>query len=174
MKAKYLILTSLLGLTPLIGISGTATAEFENVEAFTDFSVSGMTEEKTLNIFEPELERELERIGDKYLAEGETLVITFTDIDMAGDIQPWRNRTNSDIRYVEPVYPPRLKFKYVLTDAEGNVLKEGEASESDLAFQMNIGASVKGNSMNFYYELELLSDWARNTLGKRDSDSGGD
>ena len=174
MKTLNLIFFTLLGLSPLAGICGTATAEFENPEEFTDFSVSGMSEEKTLNIFQDELEPELQRLADKYLAEGETLTLTFTDIDMAGDIQPWRNRTNSDIRYVEAIYPPRLKFSFTLADTEGNILKEGEAAESDLGFQMNINASVRGQHMSFFYELELLSDWARKELGQRGVDSGGD
>ncbi|NDV62030.1 DUF3016 domain-containing protein [Puniceicoccales bacterium CK1056] len=174
MKTMNIIFSALLGLSPLAGICGTATADFANPEDFTDFSVSGMSEEKTLNIFEGELEQELERIADKYLAEGETLTLVFTDIDMAGDIQPWRNRTNSDIRYVEAIYPPRLQFSYSLADADGNILKEGEAIESDLGFQMNISASVRGKNMSFFYELELLSDWARKELGHKDVDSSGD
>lgn len=174
MKATKLILAGLLALAPLSGVCATATAEFENPEEFTDFSVSGMTEQKSLKVFQDELEPALERIAEKYLSDGETLVITFTDIDMAGDIQPWRNRNNADIRYIEAIYPPRLKFTYVLTDADGNVVKEGDTSESDLAFQMNVAANVRGQHMSFFYELELLNDWARKELGRRDSDSGND
>ena len=174
MKTLPLILGSLLAVVPIAVYAGTATAEFADVSEFTDFSVNGMTEEKTLKIFERELADELEKISNKYLAEGETLVITFTDIDMAGDIQPWRNRTNSDIRYIESIYPPRLKFTYVLSDAGGEVLEEGDVSESDLGFQLNAASSVKGRHMSFFYELELLSDWARNSLKKKDAGSTGD
>lgn len=172
MKSNNWILMCLLANLPLIGFGGAVSAEFEGVEEYTDFSVSGLSEEKTLPIFQRELAEELERIGSRYLAEGETLALTFTDIDMAGDIQPWRNKTNSDIRYVEAIYPPRLKFRYVLADTDGAIIKEGEASVSDLAFQMNISANVRANSMSFFYELELLSDWARNILRDRTTDSG--
>jgi hypothetical protein len=170
---KKLQLTSLLTalLVPVFTSAGTMTAEFEDVDNFTDFSVNGLSEEKTLKIFQAELDKELESLGGKYLAEDETLVIRFTDIDMAGDIQPWRNTYNADIRYVEAVYPPRLKFTYTLKNGEGEVLDEGEASITDLSFQMNSAASFRANSETFYYETTLLRDWMRKTMRKAGSDS---
>jgi hypothetical protein len=168
-------LTSLFAafLLPVFASAGTMTAEFEDVDNFTDFSVNGLSEERTLKMFKTELDKELEFLGGKYLAEGETLVIRFTDIDMGGDIQPWRNRYNADIRYVEAVYPPRLKFTYSLKNAEGEILDEGEVSISDLSFQMNATASFRVNSETFYYETTLLRDWMRKTFRKTSSESEG-
>jgi hypothetical protein len=140
--------------------------EFEGVEDYTDFSVSGMSEEKTLPIFKGEMEDTLERMARKYLAEGRTLSLVFTDIDMAGDIQPWRNRHNADIRYVEPIYPPRLKFRFTLKDAEGSVIAEGEESISDLSFQMSSTAAMRSAFNQFHYESELLESWFRSTFRK--------
>jgi hypothetical protein len=138
--------------------------EFKDVDDYTDFSVNGLSEEKTLGIFESELEDELDRFAKKYLPEGYALSITFTNIDMAGDIQPWRNRHNADIRYVERIYPPRLAFSYVLKDTEGTVVSEGEESISDLAFDMNIIAPMRSRHTSFFYETTLLGDWMRKTF----------
>jgi hypothetical protein len=145
--------------------------EFENVKDFTDFSISGLSEEKTLRIFQAELDDALPQFAEKHLRGGERLVIRFTDVDMAGDIQPWRNSTNADIRYVEAIYPPRLKFRYQLTDSEGAVVDEGEDSISDMAFQMSTAAVFRGRFQHFAYELELLESWMRKTFGKRGSES---
>lgn len=164
MKAysKYIVLA--VALFPLSGLAGTMQAEFENFEDFTDFSVYGLSETKTLRIFKAELEPVLEELAEKYLAEEETLNILFTDIDMAGDIQPWRNTSNADIRYIEAVYPPRLKFSYSLQNADGETIMEGEESISDLGFQMNTIAPIRNRYMHFFYETTLLKDWMRKTF----------
>lgn len=170
MKTQTLLI-SLAGLfIPALAPAGTITAEYPDVTEFTDFSLSGLSEEKTLKIFQAELEPVLEKLAKKYLAEDESLVIRFTDIDMAGDIQPWRNRHNADIRYVEAIYPPRLKFTYVRTGQDGVVLDEGEASLSDLAFQMNATASIRAHNENFFFETTLLEDWMRKTARQAKSE----
>lgn len=174
MKTKYLVTTlPILLLGSFAMQAGTIKADFEDIDNYRDFSVYGLSEEKTLSIFKAELEDELENLSEKYLAGDETLTITFTDIDMAGDIQPWRNTNNADIRYVESIYPPRLEFRYTLTDADGKVLDEGQASISDLAFQMNTSAVIKGRYESFFYEMELLRDWMRKTFRDRKSHSDG-
>ena len=173
MKTMKLVslLTALL--LPMASASASSiVAEFEGVEKYTDFSVSGLSEVKTLSIFQSELEDELERFARKYIPEGQTLTIVFTDIDMAGDIQPWRNRHNADIRYVEAVYIPRLSFRYQLADGDGNMIAEGEESIADLAFQHSVIAPMKTQYMNFYYETNLLGDWIRKTMRKISADSG--
>jgi len=161
-KAISLATALMIPLTSLT--AGTIVATYEDVENFTDFSVSGLRETKTLKIFESELDSELERFARKYIDEGSTLEIVFTNIDMAGDIQPWRNRHNADIRYIERIYPPRLAFRYALKDADGTILDEGEASISDLAFDMSVIAPIRSQSMNFFYETNLLGDWIRKTM----------
>jgi hypothetical protein len=165
---KYLYLFAIVSLSATLLNAQEIILQFEDVDSFTDFSVYGMTEEKTLDLFEAEIDDTLTSLEKKYLKEGQTMVITFTDIDMAGDIQPWRNRYDADIRYVEDVYPPRLKFTYTLTDSEGKVLKEGEDSISDLAYLWNSLAAIKTRYNNFFYETTLLEDWFRKNFKKND------
>lgn len=171
MKTKFLTSIIFIATAPLFSLAGSIETEFEGYEEYTDFSVYGLSEEKTLRIFKAEFKPLLDKLGERYLGEGETLKLRFTDIDMAGDIQPWRNYTNADIRYVEAVYPPRLKFTYSLMDADGEVVMEGEESISDLAFQMNTTAVIRNRYEHFFYEAELLEDWARKTLRERKKES---
>lgn len=175
MKTIKLIPLTTAILLPVATISaGEIVTEFQDVEKYTDFSVSGLSEKKTLSIFESELESELKRFSSKYLAEGQKLTITFTDIDMAGDIQPWRNRHNADIRYVESIYVPRLAFTYTLVDSDGSVITEGEESIADLAFQHNVVGPMKTQYANFFYEIDLLGDWIRKTFRQKKSDESGE
>jgi hypothetical protein len=140
------------------------TVDFEGVEDYTDFSISGMTELKTLPLLQGELEGDLESWAKKYLKDDQSLHITITDIDMAGDIQPWRNRYNADIRYIEQIYVPRMKVRYALKDGAGKVLAEGEDTFADLSFQTNTLAPMRTNWENFFYERTLLGDWIRRTF----------
>ena len=39
--------------------------------------------------------------------EGDKLTITFTDIDLAGDFEPWRGPQWDEVRIVKAIYPPR-------------------------------------------------------------------
>jgi len=147
----------------MLGLVASAEMRFEfaDVNDFTDFSLSGMSESKTRAVFEGELKRFAKDKNDKYLAEGEVLTVRFLDIDMAGDIQPWRNPMAQDIRYVESIYIPRIHLSYVLTDAEGNEVAKGEEKLTDLAFMNDLRLRVMQTTYSFPYELNLLEDWLR-------------
>ena len=165
MKTLNAFLTVATALTSVaIAQAGTINVEFQEVDKYTDFSVSGLSEEKTLGIFESELEGELKRFSERYIVGDYTLLIVFKDIDMAGDIQPWRNRHSADIRYIERVYPPRMELAYTLTDADGKVVAEGEETIADIAFDFNILAPIRSQSMSFFYEINMLEDWIRKTF----------
>lgn len=147
------------GTLPLF--AGNVEVQYKDVESYRDFSVSGMSEEKTLPILKRELESVLERLGKKHVPEGYTFKMTITDIDMAGDVQPWRNRHNDDIRYVESIYPPRIKFDYQLLDNEGNVVAEDSVNYSDIGF-LYTNVSISRFNDPFHYEVNLVKDWFRN------------
>lgn len=162
MKIPYKFIALCLSLFGVSAIQAqTIVLAFDNPAAFTDLSLQGMSAERTLPIFEQEVSRELNRLAERSLQEGETLRITFKDIDMAGEIQPWRNRNNANIRYMENIFPPRLWITYQLLDAENNILQEGEARLTDMAFLMRV--DPVGRTLNFSHEIQLLRDWLRRT-----------
>src|SRR4051812_14829132 len=43
--------------------------------------------------------------GASVIGAGNKLTVTFTDIDLAGDFEPWRGSRWDDIRIVKPLYP---------------------------------------------------------------------
>lgn len=168
MKTKQtIILIATVMLTPMVSYGGKIEFSFGPVEDFRDFSVSGLTETRTLPLFEAEIAEEMESSAKKYLGEDETLHIHITDIDMAGDIQPWRNYRNADIRYIENLYPPRLKFTYEVKDGDGNITSSGEENIADLSFMMNVLAPMQSRQKNFFYESTLLRDWMRKNYRDR-------
>ena len=100
------------------------------------------------------------------VGEDRVLELTFKDVDMAGEIEPWRHPSFSDIRYVKGIYPPRMVFSYVLRDATGEEIASGEEKIRDLTFDFAINSI--GRSKTFFYELNMLEDWARTTLPRAD------
>ena len=84
---------------------------------------------------------------------------TITDIDMAGDFEPWRGPQFDDIRIIKDIYPPRIDLAFRLVDAEGNVAKEGKRELRDTAFLMRITMGTQTDTLR--HEKQLLDDWMR-------------
>ena len=139
---------------------------FDQPENFTDLKDSSMATEKGQQGYMDSFREYLQENAVRRLPEGQKLSITFTDIDMAGDFEPWRGPSAQDVRIVKAIYIPRLKFNYSITDAQGVVVKEGKANLADLNFQMNLATSIS-NSDSLRYEKHMLDDWMRSELGPK-------
>jgi hypothetical protein len=149
---------------------------FDHPEKFTDVKDSYMDTDKgrdsTLQLFKEYLQERAPR----FLTDGQTLAITFTDIDLAGEFEPQRGPDFNNVRIIKDIYPPRLTFTYKLTDASGVVLKEGQEKLVDLSFQMS--ATVIDNNDPLHYEKSMLRDWlnhqfkhAKKSASSRSADS---
>jgi hypothetical protein len=92
-----------------------------------------------------------------YLNAGQHLAVTLTDVDLAGEVEPWRD-PGSNVRYVKEIYRPRIALTFKLTDDTGKVLKEGDRALSDSTFMMNINPDRSDPRV---YEKRLLDDWMR-------------
>jgi hypothetical protein len=129
---------------------------FEQPEKFTDVKDSDFGTDKGRDAILERLRESIVERADKALPAGQKLVITFTDIDLAGEYEPWRGPQFSDVRIVKSIYPPRLKFSYKITDAAGQAVKEGNEDLRDLAFEMRLTADRQDT---LRYEKDILRDW---------------
>jgi len=139
--------------------SGQVDITFDKPENFTDVKDSYMDSEKGRDSILAEFKTYVEEYAPKFLGPGMKLAVTFTDIDMAGDFEPWRGPSAQDVRIVKAIYIPRIKLTYRVTDAGGAVVKEGKSELTDLNFQSNI--NPMSNSDRLHYEKRLLNDWLR-------------
>src|SRR5258708_10431694 len=62
----------------------------------------------------------------RYLAQGQHLVINVTNVDLAGEFEPWRGVGFDNTRTVGEIFPPRLTLEFLLLDSAGNVLDAGK------------------------------------------------
>lgn len=140
---------------------------FDHPEKYADLKDSSMDSdnERGRAYFLPLLKEHLEQEAALRLAPGQKLTITFTDIDLAGDFEPWRGPQLSDVRIIKDIYAPRLNFTFQLTDADGRTLKEGERKLTDLAYQMRITRAFRDDPLR--YEKDLLDDWLQREFTAR-------
>jgi hypothetical protein len=135
---------------------GNITVTFKGAEKYTDAceDASRQTSEHYLSV----LAEHLQKIAAPLLAEGQKLSVTFTDIDLAGDIRADRPQM-LDVRLIKEIYWPRMALNFQLTGGDGKTVKEGERSLSDMNFMTNIGIIDRGEPL--FYDKELLTQWVR-------------
>jgi hypothetical protein len=169
-----LLLASVLGLSAA-GVLPAASAQpdktakpdprveviFDHPENFTDakqdFQGTDSGRENILTMFREFLQER----GAELLPPGQKLLLTFTDIDLAGDFEPWRGPRWDEIRVVKDIYPPRFIFTYKLTDDKGQVLKQDKVDLRDLSFMMRLTIDRQDS---LHFEKDILNDWLRETL----------
>ncbi len=134
---------------------------FDHPENFTDVKDSSTPTDRGRDSILSNLRGFLEERADPLLPDGYSLRIVFTDIDLAGDYEPWRGFQWSDVRVVKPIYPPAFKFTYAVTDSSGKVVRQGTEDIRDLDFQIRM-AFPQSDPLRF--EKDILGDWARSTL----------
>lgn len=130
---------------------------YVDAEKFTDvrdgFYGTDAGRENTLNLIKEHLVKQAAR----ELSAGQKLTVTFTDIDLAGDYEPWRSGQWADVRIVKDIYPPRMVFTFRLTGADGKVIKEEKRDLRDMAFMMKITMGFRDDPLR--HEKALLDDW---------------
>lgn len=166
MKLSQLFAFTLAGMTVAAGLHGAnvnganalAEVNFLEPSKFTDVKDHDMGDYERTTYLDSLRDHLLEQ-AKYFVPPGYKLSVTFTDIDMAGDFEPWRGPRFSDIRIVKDIYPPRIELSFQLTDAAGNVVKEGKRELRDLAFLSKITMSFRDDPMR--HEKALIDDWLR-------------
>jgi hypothetical protein len=163
MKTRHLLLLSVAALAPALAASaaetrvvGRAEVVFFEPEKFTDVRDSYMGDSTRTTYLDQIRDYVLEQ-AKYYVPEGHKLTVTFTDIDMAGDFEPWHGPRWTDVRIVKDIYPPRINLTFRLEDAAGRVVKEGKRELRDLGFLMKITMTFRDDPVR--HEKGLLADW---------------
>ena len=162
------IFYSLLVAIVSLGLSTADAAEPSNVridfvhpERFSDFSIQGRQEITSAPIFRDQVSSYLSR----YVASrfpGATLTLRFTDIDLAGRLEPWRIRKFNDVRFDRTMgaSPLRLYFDYTLTDSKGRILASGSRALVDGDYiNRYVNYPNIEKSATLFYEKVTLKRW---------------
>lgn len=164
---RIFLLSTLLAVGSAVGLqaAGKTLADDARIQVaflepqnFTDFRDSDMGYSPR-NGYAEDLRERLAWLSRYYVPVGHKLEVTFTDIDMAGDFEPWRGPAWSDVRIVKEIYAPRIVLSFRLTDAAGNIVKEGKRELKDSAFWMKVNPVAQQDTLR--HEKALLDDWLR-------------
>lgn len=134
------------------------TVQFIEPEEFTDLSLSGSTTAGIQRHITDELTKYLKYLGDNSLPPNHKLDVTFLDIDMAGDYEPWQTPNLTHTRFIREVYVPRMDLRYVWRDGGGKVLADTRERVSDLNYLMLADPGYVYNDP-LRYEKAMLRRW---------------
>lgn len=176
MKTAFRFLrVALLGALAAGGLSAAAPAPaasrvavvFDHPEKYTDLkdNWSDSENERGRDRYLPPLREYLEQTLANRLPAGQQLTITFSDIDLAGDFEPWRGVQFDDVRIVKDIYVPRMNFSFKVTDASGAVIKSGERKLIDMGFQLSITPAFRDDPLR--YEKAMLASWFSQEIVER-------
>ena len=167
MKREPSILLALAGLASMAaGAQSPASVEarFENPKHFTDFRVDRWRDGAQTRALVDELRRWIEHEAPRHIPAGSKLTVTVTDIDMAGEFEPWHRADAMDVRVVRDIYPSRVNLAFSLADDTGKVVKEGERK---LVSTLLSSGSLRGGDGTLGYEKTLLREWLVREFAQR-------
>ena len=136
---------------------GKVQVEFQQPEKFTDINERQFKSAPDKNQNLKTLKTWLEKHAGAQLADGQQLQLSFQDIDLAGAFEPWQGPQFQDIRFLKDIYPPRVKFHFKLSQADGSVISEGDRELRDLGYLLNVGT----RSDPLEHDKRLLETWLR-------------
>lgn len=142
-----------------VASNGKLRVEWQDPDSYRDVrAANGPDKPYRDNVFF-QIEKHLTKITKK-LPEGQTLTLTFTDVDLAGQVWPAQFQGmpgTGDVRIVRGINYPRFDFNYSLINTAGNVLKQGEESLKDMSFQQRVNRIFRNDPLR--YEKALLERW---------------
>lgn len=148
-------------------ISGASAAKgnievtWENPKEYRDVQPTNSSRKKYREQTFKQLEKYFEKLSET-MADGQTLAMTVTDLDLAGRVWPSSfvglGNSGGEVRLVKRNEIPRMTFSYRLTDAQGNVIQESdEVKLKDMGFQERHNPFFK--SENLRYEKNMFRLW---------------
>lgn len=144
--------------------SAAVTVDFVDTDNFTDFTNSYSFPDRGRDKFIDNLSDYITQRAERKLPKGLSLRVVVTDVDMAGEFEPWRASSSSDVRIVKDLYPPRISLSFRVVDAEGAVVAEGNRKLRDMSFMYSSRAL---NDDPLKYEKKLLDRWISRELGRK-------
>lgn len=100
--------------------------------------------------------------ASRILAPGQRLDIEVTDVDRAGEYEPWRGPRFDDVRIIKDIYPPRIELDFTLYGPDGKVQRKGHRKLRDPGF---LSHNLAANQDSLRYEKSLIDRWLRKGAG---------
>jgi len=128
---------------------------WQDPKSYTDVRPSNESRKSFRNRVFKSLDEYFNKLAEA-LPEGQTLEVTVTDLDLAGQVWPTMRAGAFDIRIIDTVYIPRMEFSYQLKEGD-KVVKSADVKIKEMAF-MNRISRARSNDP-FRYEKDMIKRW---------------
>ena len=154
-----LILKPLLiaGLLVAASAQAAVTVKFVKSDSFVDIGRWSGRPDETLK----EIEEHLQAQAAKYLTGSQDLVIEVTDINLAGEEEPW-GRHMDRLRILRQVTIPTMDLTFKLSEGS-KLLKEGKAHVVDMNYMDRFNRYSPSDQLRF--EKRMLDNWLKGEFG---------
>jgi Protein of unknown function (DUF3016) len=105
----------------------------------------------------------MQEMGDETIPRDMNLDIRVTDVDLAGNFEPWHGPQSDQVRITNGLYPPRIALEFRVIGPSGQVIQSGKRDLSDLNYQLRTFYPMDDY---LRYEKNLLRHWFRVEFGK--------
>ena len=138
--------------------AGKVEISFVEPDKFADAGRSTLDRERTLKT----LGEYMQGLGTE-LPDGQTLRVEVTDLDLAGNVEPFGWRSSSEVRVMRGRADwPHMNLRYKLL-AEGREVKTGEAQLADISYMYSLrGRDNKQDALA--YEKRMVRRWFDETF----------
>ena len=166
------ILCQALLLTTLYGLShAAASADPESVSRITvifvkpeKFTDAGRADFKpNSDAILDAIAKFMQEMGEETLPPDMNLDIRVTDVDLAGNFEPWHGPQSDQVRITNGLYPPRIALEFRVIGPSGQVIQSGKRELTDLDYQLRTFYPMDDY---LRYEKDLLRHWFREEFGK--------
>ena len=145
-----------------LAADGPVQVQWNDPAGFTELRQSRNRWEAQRGDWVVQLAQYLRQRAAGQLPEGQQLAVTITDIKRAGDYEPWHGPRLDDVRIMRDIYPPRINLQFTLTDAQGQVIDQGERKLVDSGYLY--GGTRLSDTDPLRYEKRMLDDWLHREL----------
>lgn len=146
-----------------LATDGPVSVSWTDPARFTEITHSGNRWEAARGNWVNELASHLADTAAARLPQDQRLEVTITDIDLAGDYEPWRGPRAASIRLLRDIYPPQIRLHYVLRGGDGGVLAEQDEVLGNLGYLQGLSTPSPRNR-NLHHEKRLIERWVAGLL----------
>lgn len=153
-RVLALLFTSLLA---LVVQAATVEIVWQNPEAYRDIRAGNESPQAFRERVTATLGEYFKDAAEDHLPADQSLHLTISDVDLAGDVEYFFLAFPQGIRVMRDIYFPSISFTYELRDASGALIKSGEENIKDMGYRFSGLMFINDPPLN--YEKRLIHDW---------------
>lgn len=142
-------------------MQGPVSVRWEDPANFSEIRYSHNPTESRRGNWVEALAEHIRKYATPRLPAGERMDVDITNIELAGDFEPWHGIQLHDTRFMRDIYPPRITLTFTRTDAKGTVIAQGERKLTDPGF---LGGASGLSNDPLRYEKQMIERWLAREL----------